>query len=299
MRYPFIPMIVGAALTGCASVPDYRGEELAAIAPISAALKCAFATALREEADPANGRISRLKGRRVVGTLTFKLVVNNEGTAGAKGNSKILTYGGAAFGPSFGFTQTANQTVTTKINFYIDLERADTSACDAYPDSVRARYGFDNWFRQVVTGLDLGANLQPVGRLSSLEYAADFGVKNVTKAGLDFDVVFLSGNLGYSATRDDVQSIGFKIVARGADGGGNGPGPLGAGAKQGRLYTTPRTEWSQLMTNDKTSDPERRKPTPVAPTPTPTPKPPKDLGPFKEPEPTLKPMGTPEKPQTR
>ena len=291
MRNLPVSSALGVALAGCASLPDYSGQELAAIAPISAALKCAFAKALQEEANPSGKRISRLKGRRVTGTFTFKLVVSHEGSASARGNSKILTYGSASFGPYLGFTQSANQTVTTKINFIIDLERADSSACDAYPESSRAKYGFQNWFKQVVTGLDLGANLQPVGRLSSLEYQADFGVKNVTNAGMDFDVVFVSGNLGYAATRDDVQSIAFKIAARGSGAGGGagpGPGPLNSAPRQGWNGTPRSSEWSQLVPDDKNVDSDRRRP--PAPPP-PPPKPPPDLGPFNE---TKKTMAVPD-----
>lgn len=48
--------------------------------------------------------------------------------------------------------------------------------------------------------------------MDSVVYDAQFGVVKIDKLGVDFDVVFLSGNTGQTIERKDVQSIKFTIA---------------------------------------------------------------------------------------
>jgi hypothetical protein len=182
------------------------------VAPITASLKCAFATALLAERNP--GRIERLRGRIASGTLTLKIVDDRKISAGAKPNGPFVLSAKPSLVsviPSFGVSSEETDTVTTKIAFRYLLAATNDRAC-SLPEAQGDRYGFSVWLSSIIGGLDIPARVQPSGVIESIDYTADFAVVNAGNAGLDFDVIFFSGNVGLSQTRNDVQSIAFTIA---------------------------------------------------------------------------------------
>jgi hypothetical protein len=222
--------LLAGLLSGCGYQPPTQGQ-LVQVAPITASLKCAFATALLAEREP--GRIERLKGRIASGTLTLKIVDDRKISAGAKPQGPFVLSAKpslVSITPSFGLSSQETDTVTTVIAFRYRLAADNDRAC-SLPEAQGDRYHFSTWLASIIAGLDIPAGVQPTGVVESINYTGDFAVINTGNAGVDFDVIFFSTNLGLSQTRNDVQTIAFKIAPvsktnpppRGGGVGGVGP----------------------------------------------------------------------------
>lgn len=203
-----ISFLAAAAIAGCAGLAPAQ-QDTVEVSYIVASLKCAFAKALLHEQQPGN--TERLKGRIAAGTLTFKVVNKLTDEASAKISPAVLSYAGASIGPSFSSSLEETQTIETKINFRFLLEASNEQACHL-PEGQLDRYGFSPWLTGIISQLDTSINVEPRGEVDSLEYKGDFGVLRTGGGKLDFQVIFVSGSAGVTASRDDVQTIYFKIA---------------------------------------------------------------------------------------
>lgn len=205
-------------MASCAAPPRRMDASLVQVPAIIGALKCAFATALMKE--KASGQIRRLEGTVASGTLTLNIV--HKDTKAFNVQAKAVTGGPFVFSfangtgsllPKFSHSTVATNTIKTEIDFRYYMWADDKEVCDAVGASVKARYGFTEWLATIVAGLDEHSGTYPFGQADALKYDAQFGVVAKDSAGLDFDVVFLSGGLNAETERSDIQSIKFTIAA--------------------------------------------------------------------------------------
>jgi len=218
--------LLSSGTCGCAT-GVISSDQLVPIAPITASLKCAFAKALVNEERP--GHIQRLKGRVVTGTLTLQ-IADDRKVGGSLGTSGPFILAKAAIPisitPSLTASDEENDTVTTKINFRYVLTAANTYACQL-PDAQADAYHFSDWLAQVVKGLDIPASVQPSGIVDSINYTGNFAVTTVGGGGLNFNVIFVTGSVNGSVTRNDVQTLTFTIAP--ASKSNPAPGPTDHG----------------------------------------------------------------------
>lgn len=201
--------IIGITTGGCSN-RLLTSDQLVPIAPITASLKCAFAKALLLEAQP--GQIQRLKGRVVSGTLMLQIADDTKlgGSLGLSGGPFILTKS-ASIGVSLSASNEENDTVTTKIAFRYLLNATNAQACQL-PQAKGDVYGFSSWLGQVIAGLNIPASVQPNGVIDSINYTGNFAVTKVEGGGINFNVVFVTGSVNDTTTRNDVQNLTFTIA---------------------------------------------------------------------------------------
>jgi hypothetical protein len=203
-----ISFLAAAAIAGCASLAPAQPDTVE-VSYIVASLKCAFAKALLLEQQP--GRTERLRGRIASGTLTLKVVKSLKNEGSGKISPAVLSYAGASIGPSFSSSLEETQTIETKINFRFLLEASNDQACHL-PEGQLDRYGFSPWLAGIISQLDTSIKVEPRGQVDSLEYKGDFGVLRTGAGKIDFNVIFVSGSAGFTASRNDVQTIDFTIA---------------------------------------------------------------------------------------
>ncbi len=213
----FIVAALAVSLTTCGHAPTRMDSELVHVSDILGALKCAFATALVKENQ--SGNIPSLAEQVAYGTLTLNVVYKRSAEFGIKGKAVeggpfVFSYlgGTGSILPSFSASSEETNTIKTDINFRYYLSATDSEVCGNVDAKTQARYGFTEWLASIISGLDKNAYQYPLGSTDSVVYDAQFGVLKKGKAGVDFDVVFLSGNLGRASERNDVQSIKFTIA---------------------------------------------------------------------------------------
>ncbi|MBX3520794.1 MAG: hypothetical protein KF835_12350 [Xanthobacteraceae bacterium] len=238
----------GCVLTAACAHLHIRDSNLVSVSTIIGSLKCAFAEALLLESK--KGHVERLHGRVASGTLTLKIV--DEDKVGASVKAKAVATGPFVFSfaggtasiiPSFSTSNTRTDTIETKISFRYLLSAQNDDACDLIPEAVRAKYGFSSWLASTIAGLDFNVGVQPRGQIDQLEYTGIFGVVATDSFGLDFDVVFLSGSISDTTTRNDVQTINFKIapISKANPGlSNNNGGPLGPANPFSRRRVPPK-----------------------------------------------------------
>jgi len=214
-------------VSGCGLLPLATSPDLVPIAPITASLKCAFATALLAEREP--GHIERLSGRVVAGTLELQVVDDRQfGVSIKDGGPFILALTTPiSISPTFSSSYHAVNTITTKINFRLLLKADNLNAC-RLPGAGADAFGFSNWLAGVIAGLDFNPRTQPTGVVESIDYEGDFAVTRGGSGGLDLNILTISPSLTASASRNDVQNIKFTIapVSKDNPAPGKGAGPF-------------------------------------------------------------------------
>jgi hypothetical protein len=50
------------------------------------------------------------------------------------------------------------------------------------------------------------------GGVDSIKFSQDFAVTNTNETGVDFNLVFVSANIGGSSERNDIQNLTFTIA---------------------------------------------------------------------------------------
>ena len=217
MQKQIVGAILAVGLSGCGHAPTRMDSELVQVSQILGALKCAFATALMKENE--TGNIPSLAGQVAYGTLSLNVVYKRSADFGIKGKAVaggpfVFSYLGqtGSILPSFSHSSQETNTIKTDINFRYYLAASDNDACGNVDARTQARYGFTEWLASIVSGLDKNAYEYPLGLTDSVIYDAQFGVVKTDKLGVDFDIVFLSGNAGQTTERNDVQSIKFTIA---------------------------------------------------------------------------------------
>ncbi|HWL68149.1 MAG TPA: hypothetical protein VNS22_07155 [Geminicoccus sp.] len=216
MRAIALLLIAPWVIGGCTSAQQDHVQSLAQVSVVVAALKCAFSDALM--AERANG-IRRLEGAVAAGKLTFKAVHTNGREAGAKlvaaaPGPFVFPFAGGSGNitgnVSRGVTRT--DTLQTEMPFRFVLYAADNRACDVIRQSDQVRYGLSEWLAALITGANQNIAYDPPGQIDAISFDQDFAVTNVTKGGLDFNLVFLSLSASVSAQRNDVQHLSFTIA---------------------------------------------------------------------------------------
>jgi len=218
MLKPLITAALSASLAACGHAPTRMDNELVRVSAILGALKCAFATALVKE--NRSGNVPSLAEQIAYGTLTLNMVYKRSADFGIKGKAVengpfVFSYLGQTGSvlPSFSDSSEETNTIKTEINFRYYLAATDSDVCTDVDAKTQARYGFTEWLASVMSGLDKNAYQYPLGTADSVVYDAQFGVLKKDAAGVDFDVVFLSGDAGGDNERNDVQSIKFTIAS--------------------------------------------------------------------------------------
>ncbi|MGV1927543.1 hypothetical protein ACQZ6S_19760 [Agrobacterium tumefaciens] len=209
-------------LGACAGPATRMDASLVQVPAIIGALKCAFAMALMTEKE--KGQIKRLETTIASGTLTLNVVhkVSRDFSLQAKavsGGPFVFSYAGGmgSLLPRFSHSNVATNTIKTEIDFRYYMWAKDADICKNVSVQANAKYGFSEWLATVISGLDANSYEYPLGQADALKYEAEFGVVAKDTAGLDFDIVFLSGSLGTENERSDVQKIKFTIAAASTD----------------------------------------------------------------------------------
>ncbi|WP_085031579.1 hypothetical protein [Ensifer aridi] len=209
-------------LSACAGPATRMDSSLVQVPAIIGALKCAFATALLKEKE--KGQIRRLENTIASGTLTLNVVhkVSRDFSVQAEaaaGGPFVFSYAGGtgSFLPRFSHSNVATNTIKTEIDFRYYMWAKDADVCSNASVQANAKYGFSEWLAAVISGLDANSYEYPLGQADALKYEAEFGVVAKDNAGLDFDIVFLSGSAGTENERSDVQKIKFTIAAESKD----------------------------------------------------------------------------------
>lgn len=206
-------------LSGCVTsektAATYNSDNLVAVSDITGAIKCAFATALNEEVDSG---YSRLEGRVVKLELSLKIV--DESVVGASAKAKAAepfvfaaSGGVGSILPHFGGSVNRTNTIETIIRSRIGLRQTDSEICKAYRSESRIHYGFDEWLATLVTGLNRYGRFAPAGIVDSVTYDGSFQVVRKRSGGVDFDIVFVAGDVSGNHDRSDVQHINMVIQA--------------------------------------------------------------------------------------
>ncbi len=218
MHKQLIVTALAVSVTSCGHAPTRMDSELVRVSAILGALKCAFATALVKENQ--NGNVPSLAEQIAYGTLTLNVVYKRSADFGIKGKAVeggpfVFSYLGqtGSILPSFSASSEETNTIKTEINFRYYLSATDSDVCGNVDAKTQARYGFTEWLASIMSGLDKNAYEYPLGLTDSVVYDGQFGVLNKSKTGIDFDVVFLSGNVAGASERNDVQSIKFTIAS--------------------------------------------------------------------------------------
>jgi hypothetical protein len=221
----FLSVLTVLGVSGCGGPIDVTEvaqveTQLVAVSEITKSIKCSLSRALEHEF--SSGGISRLTNRIAVITYTFQLVDTTkiEGNIGAtKAGPFVFAFAGGTGSvlPKLSGSVDRTNTVTTTIDSTIPLVYRDLSACidTAGPDG-RGR-GFDLWLARVVEQLDASSAYPPVGVVTSLHFVAQYGVMKKGGAGVDVDLVFLSGSADGETSRNDVQTLDIRIRAKKAD----------------------------------------------------------------------------------
>lgn len=203
-----------ACVSGDVTSAALAENQLVRAPQIIGALKCAFAIALEKEAK--EGGRKRLDGKVAAVTLTLQIVDTTGASAGAKAvGPAVLVFGaGGAVTPFLNGGVKRTNTVQTTIDFRLRLahEPEYRSACEDTPNDTRRNWGFEQWLASVISGLEPNAVYWPAGELDSVKYDASFGIQRKADGGAEFNVVFVSGNVGGSFDRNDTQSISFTIT---------------------------------------------------------------------------------------
>jgi len=209
---------LAASLTACGHAPTRMDSELVRVSSILGALKCAFATALVKENE--SGNVPSLAEQIAYGTLTLNVVYKRSADFGIKGKAVeggpfVFSYLGQAGSilPRFSASSEETNTIKTEINFRYYLSATDNEVCGNVDAKTQARYGFTEWLASIMSGLDKNAYQYPLGVADSVVYDAQFGVLKKNQTGVDFDVVFLAGNVDAASERNDIQSIKFTIAS--------------------------------------------------------------------------------------
>jgi hypothetical protein len=208
---------VALLLSGCATrqvtMAALSTNNLVEVPQVISALKCAFAQGLEQE--KAKSKRHRLSGNVADVTLGLQVVDTSGMSADAKAiGPAILALGsGGSVTPNINGSYTVTNTVKTTIKFRLSLtlDKGFPSACEHTPAKVRRAYGFEDWLSSVINGLEPNADFAPVGELDSIQFNGAFGVEKKAGAGADYNVVFVSGNAGATAGRNDVQTLDFTI----------------------------------------------------------------------------------------
>lgn len=216
MRAAMAVLLLAGVSVACGSAQETHTQQVAQVSIVVAALKCAFATALVEER--ASG-IRRLEGAVAAGKLTVKAVHTNGTDVGLKlvaspSGPFVFPLAGGTGNVTGSFSRGVKRTdtLTTEMPFRFILLAFDTNVCESIKESEQIRLGLSNWLSALIRGVNQNIAFDPPGQIDSIVFDQAFGVTNITKGGLDFNIVFLSLSAATSAERNDVQQLSFTIA---------------------------------------------------------------------------------------